>query len=277
VDRRQPQSGGTPAPRAGGPPVDGLYATLDAAKVYTNEHRDDDDEGWRDLKIGARFEAMTTAPSTSDGDWDVKANNMACFCDIAAADRFGELLWAPGVQRRAPRAKDMIVVADGADWICNLVETHFPKAVQIVNWFHAAEHLSAVTAAFATSPEAQAWLSEAPAAPWDGRLDDVIHACQRKAHPNCKEDAARKAMAYFTNNRQSVRNPEYRAQWYQIGSGPLESGCKQIATQRMKVAGAAWIATGARRVAKARAASLSDGQWGIQAARRVHLAAATPA
>ena len=258
-------------------PIDRLYATLDAAKVHTDERRDADDEGWRDLKIGAWFESMTTAPATPDGDWDVKAKNIAYFCDIAPAERFGELLWATGVQRRAPRAKELIVVADGADWIWNLVETHFPKAVQIVDWFHAAEHLSAVTAACAPSPEAQAWLTETRVALWDGRLDDVIQACQRKAQPNCKNDAAHKALTYFTNNRQRMCYPEYRAKGYQIGSGTVESGCKQIGTQRMKVAGATWTTTGARHVAKARAASLSDGQWCMLAERRVHLAAPTPA
>jgi len=258
-------------------PVDRLYATLDATKVHTDERRDADDEGWRDLKIGAWFETMTTAPSTPDGDWDVQAKNIAYFCDIAPAERFGALLWATGVQRHAPRAKELIVVADGADWIWNLVDTHFPVAVQIVDWFHAAEHLSAVVAASPTSPEAQAWLTETRAALWEGRLDDVIQACQRRAQPNCKDDAAHKAITYFTNHRQRMRYPEYRAKGYQIGSGTVESGCKQIGTQRMKVAGATWTTTGARRVAKARAASLSDGQWSLLAARRVHLAASAPA
>ena len=257
-------------------PVDRLYATLDAAKVHTDERRDADDQGWRDLKIGAWFETMTTAPATPDGDWEVKAQNIAYFCDIAPAERFGELLWATGVQRRAPRAKELIVVADGADWIWNLVETHFPKAVQIVDWFHAAEHLS-VVAASAPSPETQAWLSQTRAALWEGRLDDVIQACQRKAQPNCKDDLAHKAVTYFTNNRQRMRYPEYRTKGYHIGSGTVESGCKQIATPRMKVAGATWTTTGARHVAKARAASLSDGQWQMLAAHRVHLAAAPPA
>ena len=54
--------------------------------------------------------------------------------------------------------------------------------------------------------------------------------------------------------------PTYRANGYQIGSGTIESGVKQIASQRMKVAGARWNLDSARLVAKARAAYLS-GHW----------------
>jgi hypothetical protein len=61
--------------------------------------------------------------------------------------------------------------------------------------------------------------------------------------------------------------PTYRANGYQIGSGTIESGIKQIAQKRMKVAGARWNLDSARRVAKARAAFLSR-EWHSIAARR---------
>ena len=64
--------------------------------------------------------------------------------------------------------------------------------------------------------------------------------------------------------------PTYRANGYQIGSGTIESGCKQIVTQRLKVAGAIWEQSNAVKTAKARAAFLSD-QWDIITSRREHL------
>jgi hypothetical protein len=82
------------------------------------------------------------------------------------------------------------------------------------------------------------------------------------------------AVTYFTNNRQRMNYPEYRAKGYQIGSGTIESGCKQIGMQRLKVSGATWGKERARRVAKARAALLSN-QWDMLASRCVHLAIAS--
>ncbi len=90
------------------PPLDRLSGSLDATKLHTDERRDASDQGWRDLKIGAWFEATAQPPATPDGDWDVQAEKITYFCDIAEAQTFGDLLRATGIQRRAPRAKEHI-------------------------------------------------------------------------------------------------------------------------------------------------------------------------
>jgi len=254
-----------------GEPVERLYGSLDATKVHTDEHRDDDDEGWRDLKMGTWFETDAQPPAQPDAAWDIRAKNMTYYCDIAEAERFGSLLWATGMQRRAPVAKEIVFVADGAEWIWNLVQTHYPKAVQIIDWFHAVEHLAPVAERVRGQPaEHTAWLKQARDDLWEGRLDDVIAACTAQARPACPDDAALGAAHYFSNNRQRMNYPAYRAQGYQIGSGTMESACKQVGSQRLKVPGATWDKGGARYVAKARTALLSN-QWDMLAQRRVRL------
>jgi hypothetical protein len=103
----------------------------------------------------------------------------------------------------------------------------------------------------------------------------VLAACQQHVAPNRDDDPARKAVTRYryTNNRYRMDYSTYRANGYHIGSGPIESGIKQIGTHRMKVAGAIWNLEPARKVAKARAAYLSD-QWDALAARRTHFARA---
>ena len=98
-------------------------------------------------------------------------------------------------------------------------------------------------------------------------MDDVIAACAQYSDPKLEEDPAQKAVTYYTNNRHRMDYPTYRKNGYQIGSGTIESGVKQIATQRMKVPGARWGLQNARLVAKARAAFLSE-QWDRLAHRR---------
>jgi hypothetical protein len=70
------------------------------------------------------------------------------------AENFGNLLWATGFQCHAPLAKELIFVGDGAEWIWNLVEYHYPQAVQIVDWFHAAAYLTPVASLAGSTPEA---------------------------------------------------------------------------------------------------------------------------
>ena len=88
--------------------------------------------------------------------------------------------------------------------------------------------------------------------------------------PGRDDDPAQIAVTYYTNNCHRMDYPTYRANGYHIGSGTVESAAKQIGTQRMKVPGAIWNLDSARKVAKARAAFLSN-QWGNLAPRRTHL------
>ncbi len=99
---------------------------------------------------------------------------------------------------------------------------------------------------------------------WHGDVACLIQICQQYVRPHLKpdDDPAQKAVRYFSNNQHRMDYPSYRDQGYQIGSGSMESGCKQIGLGRLKIAGARWSQPGARKVAKARAAYLS-GQWDV--------------
>ena len=247
-----------------------LYGALDAVKFHSRGKRTEEDNGWRDLKVGTWFLTDGTPPSEPDGEWEVRARDITYYCDIAEAEKFGELLWATGFQRAALRAKELVFVSDGAEWIWNLVTEHFPQAVQIVDWFHAAERLGDVAAAvFEQSEEKKAWLTRTRAWLWQGDVEGVIGACEGLAERKGSSEAI-KAAGYFRKHQKRMAYGELRKKGYQIGSGTVESACKQVGIQRMKVPGATWSLEGARRTAKARAAWMS-GQWDEVAARRKHL------
>ncbi len=118
-----------------GPGPQRLYGALDATKVHTHEKRSEDDNGWRELKVGAWFETEAQPPQQPEDPWDVEAREISYFCDIVEAEKLGPLLWATGFQRRALKAQEIIFLGDGAEWIWNLVSKHFPQAIQIVDCF----------------------------------------------------------------------------------------------------------------------------------------------
>jgi len=236
-----------------------LYGSLDGGRVRVRN----EDPPWRELKVGAWFEANGHPPTTADGEWTIQAHNITYYSDIAQAGDFGKTVWATGVQRQADRALELIFLGDGACWIWDVVDLYFPKAVQIVDWFHACEYLTPVAkAAFSDAQQQHQWLQQIKDHLWQGNLLAVIDACQQHVQPQLKrdDDPAQVAVRYFRNNRHRMDYPTYRANGYQIGSGTIESGVKQIASQRMKVSGARWNLDSARFVAKARAAFLS-GHW----------------
>jgi hypothetical protein len=245
-----------------------LYGALDAAKVHI---RGEKEHPWRDLKVGAWFTSTAEPPQTPDEDWKIRATDISYYCDVLSAREFGDLLWATGCQHQAQLAQELIFLGDGAEWIWNLVEEYYPDAVQIVDWFHATEYIAPVAnLVFSDEDQCQAWTKQVRTWLWEGDLDAVIEVFHRLTQHKRAGQDAHKAFTYFTNNRDRMRYPEYRAKGLQIGSGTIESGCKQIVTQRLKVAGAIWELDNAVKVAKARAALLS-GQWQTITARREYL------
>lgn len=253
-----------------------LYGCIDGGRVHVRGEQGVTDAAWRELKVGAWFVTRAQPPTQPGDGWSIRADGISYYTDICEADTFSQLVWSTGVQQHAQLAHELIILGDGAHWIWDMVAEHFPQAIQIVDWFHACEYLEPVAQiAFKEKDRQDRWLEVTKTALWNGDLDAVIAACHKHVNPKQQDDPAHKAVTYYTNNRQRMAYPTYRANGYHIGSGTIESGInpgtgvKQIATQRMKVAGAFWNHDAARKVAKARATYLSH-QWNDLAARRTH-------
>ena len=259
-----------------------LYGSLDAAKVRIEPRakageKPEKHEDWRDMKVGCWYEAEPVPPaqrSTRQRDKFereqvvLRATKMRYYCDIAEADVFGKLVWGTGCVARADRVAELVFVCDGAAWIWNLVAFYFSHAIQIVDWYHAADRLKRVALAiWARSPEREAWLEATTNDLWEGRVAEVIRACEPLAS---RHTEAQEAVTYFTNNAHRMKYDQFRQAGYLIGSGTIESGCKQVVTERLKQPGAQWEVTGAVRTAKARAAWLS-GDWEVLCAQRAAL------
>jgi hypothetical protein len=248
-----------------------LYGSIDAAKARIEprcpEQKAQRSEAFRDLKVGCWYELEAVPPSQQsrrqrekyDREQQVfRAKDLRYYCDLIEAKQFGQLVWATGCRVMADYATELIFVCDGAVWIWNLVSQYYPQAVQIVDWYHATEHLEKIASlAFAQADERQAWLAQTKEALWNGDVQAVIRAC-RQLTDRCPKVQAE--IPYFVNNEQRMDYARFRAKGYAIGSGTIESACKQIVGQRLRKPGAQWTIDGAVQTAKARATWLS-GEW----------------
>lgn len=189
---------------------------------------------------------------------------MKYYCDIAEAEQFGRLLWATGIQNNVDTYDEIVFVSDGAAWIWRLVEKYFPQAVQIVDWYHASQYLTPIAeAAFgADTSQAKEWLTRAKTDLWESRIQEVILACRTFLRHVHARPFVEKTITYYTNNEKRMDYARFRQQGYLIGSGTIESACKQIAAARLKCSGARWTLAGVIATAKARAAWLSK-TWDI--------------
>ena len=225
-----------------------LYGSLDGAQVPVGQQ-------WRELKTLSWYQVAEVY-----GQADPKAQAISYHSAIAPAEEFGQLLWATGVRRLADKAQELVFVCDGAVWIWKLISHYFPDAIQIVDWYHACEYLTPIAdAVFSQATARQEWLEQVTNWLWQGQVQKVIAACQHYGRHKTAEEAAQRAVTYYSNNQHRMNYAQFRAQGYWIGSGTVESACKQIATARLKISGARWTLAGAIATAKARAAGLSDG------------------
>jgi hypothetical protein len=146
----------------------------------------------------------------------------------------------------------IVVLGDGARWIWTAADAQFGERIEIVDWYHASEHVWAIARAVLGegTVAAKAWadasltvLSTAGAAGLLERLRDL--------RPDT--DAARATLvaerAYFQTNRARMRYPEFRAQGLPIGSGAVESSAKHVIQQRLKRAGCRWSDRGGEALA----------------------------
>ncbi len=228
-----------------------LYISMDGVLVHTEAR-------WREYKLGSVY-TTTTRPSTTHPDRaEVCAQAISYVGDVAEAADFGQLLWCEAARRGVLTAQEVVVLADGAHWIWNLADEHFPGATQIVDWYHATHYLwQAAHAIYGEgAPLAKRWAKRRLAELWAGQVPQVLRALG-----NAPQHAAvQEARTYYTYHQQRMCYADYRARGLQIGSGTMESGCKQIITARLKQAGMIWSVAGARAVAAVRTWLKSD-RW----------------
>ena len=213
-------------------------------------------EGWRELKVGAVFDVETRLernPQTQQLDEMAHGVNIHYTAVLGTKEAFTPALWALAVDHDLPTAKERAVVADGAAWIWNVAEAVCPDGRQIVDWFHAVQHLAeAATTLYpdeATTQQRAQWLKTHQDHLYLGRIDQIIAAL----HKAGRVDLA----GYFERHQRRMQYLEFREEAWPLGSGTVESGVKQF-KQRLTGTGMRWNADQADRMLLIRAAVLGN-------------------
>ncbi len=152
---------------------------------------------------------------------------------------FSQRVWREATRRRFTQAQRPVVLGDGAPWIWNVADELFPQARQIVDRFHAKEHLSnlAKTLYGPADARAPAWAQRRHQELDTGRFNALLAAVRRHA---CTCEDARRTLHYFQTNRHRMRYPEFHAQGLCTSTGVVEAGCKVAIGTRLKRAGMHW-------------------------------------
>jgi hypothetical protein len=214
----------------------------------------------------------------SDGGWtEMKCASFtskygrSTIATMERAEKFGELLYLEASRRGVSKAEELVFVADGAAWIWNLAAHHFPHAVEIVDWYHATQHLWQVANAWRGDNirKARSWVKRNEARLMEDGVDRVISSIKQwKPTDEEGQKVKRENLHYFTTNANRMLYATYEELGYRIGSGSVESACKQYGEGRLKQAGMRWKKPGIEAIAHLRSAVLNGRVENIMQAAR---------
>jgi hypothetical protein len=230
-----------------------FYISMDGVTVHLDE------QGWKNQWLGALYTTKASLSHKRPEVLEVRTQQASFYTDFGDTKSFGAHLWLEAQRRGIDQAQRLIVIGDGAHWIWNLADEHFPGAIQILDWYHASSYVwQAAHALYGEGTDlAKQWAKQHLDLLWEGQVTTVIaHLEAASSH----KAALQPVLTYFHNHQQRMRYDLYRALGLQIGSGTIESGCKHVISARLKQAGMLWSQDGARTIAKLRA-RLKSRRW----------------
>ena len=153
-----------------------------------------------------------------------------------------------------------MVIGDGAEWIWNIANTHFPGAIQIVDLYHARQHLWDIARRLHPYDPAgqQRWMDIRKPKLDDGTIEELADLL-RAAAPATPElaELIRTEIGYLERNQVRMRYPDFRNQHLFVGSGVIEAGCRTVIGQRLKQSGMFWTVRGANDIIALRCCHLN--------------------
>ncbi|MGI8746486.1 MAG: ISKra4 family transposase [Bryobacteraceae bacterium] len=192
----------------------------------------------REVKLGCVF----TQTSYDEEGYAIRDPDSTTYTgSIETAQAFGKRLYLEAWNRGWSRAAKKVVMGDGAEWIWNLADQHFPGAIQIVDLYHARQHLWEVARKLHPNDtlKQKAWVKSHQKRWLDkGKIEKLV-AALRSIQSALAEVADMLLLEadYFERNAARMRYPEFRRQHLFIGSGVIEAGCKTVIGSRLKQSG----------------------------------------
>jgi hypothetical protein len=181
---------------------------------------------------------------------------------IENADAFGKRLYLEAWNRGWSHAAKKVVIGDGAEWIWNNTELHFPDAIRIIDLYHARQHLWDVARRVHPNDDTgqKAWMKIHQKRLLDkGKIEKLVLALRSISTANPEAaDKIRIEADYFENNAERMRYPRFRRQHLFVGSGVIEAGCKTVIGARLKQSGMFWTVRGANAIIALRCRHLNN-------------------
>jgi hypothetical protein len=220
----------------------------------------------REVKLGCVF---TQQGTDAEGHPVRDPDSTTYLCGLETAGDFGTRLRREARVRGLGRSERVVMLGDGAAWVWELGRVNFPSATQILDYYHAREHLTRLAEALAgkATPAATKLHETWEKLLWAGKVPQLLKQARKRALRGTVEEphaVVATELGYFEKNQLRMRYSLFRTLGLFIGSGVVEAGCKTVVGQRAKQSGMCWSESGLLAVLHTRCALLSrrfDAFW----------------
>jgi hypothetical protein len=254
-------------PAVVGEPIPILYVQMDGTGVPVVKKEtvgrqgktEDQPAHTREAKLGCVF----TQTTWDKEGYPIRDPDSTTYTGaIETAEEFGKRIYLEAWKRGWSRALKKVVMGDGAEWIWTLAALHFPDAMQIVDLYHARQHLWEVARKLYPNDEGKrkAWMKVHQKRLLDkGKIERLVSALRSIASDDPEvAKKIRKEADYFERNAERMRYPRFRRQHLFVGSGVIEAGCKTVIASRFKRSGMFWTVRGANAILALRCSYSND-------------------
>ena len=220
------------------------YVSLDGSMYFTRE------DDWKEVKLGRIYKEEDIG-EVSKGRCELQDSTYVAH--LGSSKDF-----LPKMEYHIEKIKNKVFIADGAKWIWNWVEDTYPDCEQIVDFFHAKEHLCEFAKEYFKDKNYRTkWIDKQSEVMLNKGISPVIETLDKLSK---KTEKLRQLIKYYKNHEKRMQYHLFKEKGLQIGSGAIESAHKDVLQKRLKLSGQRWTKKGLQQIAQLRVAYKS-GKW----------------
>ena len=220
------------------------YVSVDGSMYYTRE------EGWKEIKLGRIYREEDIA--------EISKNRSELQDSVYVAHLGSSKDFLPKMDYHIENIKNKVFIADGATWIWNWIDDTYPECEQIVDFFHAKEHLCEFAKDyFKDKNQREQWIDKYSLIMLNKGITPIIRMLDKLSN---KTEKLRQLIGYYKNHEKRMQYHIFKEKGLQIGSGAIESAHKDVLQKRLKLSGQRWTKKGLHQIAQLRVAYKS-GKW----------------
>ena len=222
------------------------YAMIDGAMYPTKE----EEYSWKEVKLGRVIRSQEILSLSQKRNYIETSTYIGHLGE--AKDFF------PKMEYVLDGLKKLVFICDGAKWIWNWIELNYPQSIQILDFYHAKEHLCEFAKDyFSEEKERIQWIENQSNALMEQTPEIVIQSIINLKYQEKSSVKKENLLNYYQTNINRIRYKEFKEQGLYIGSGAIESAHK-LFQERLKLSGQHWTKEGLQKMTQLKAVYKSD-------------------